>query len=603
MLVYELYIKNFRGIKEGRIKFGKNTMLVGANNTGKTTVIEAFALLFGRDRLLQKLTEHDFYGSTPNPEDRIKIIATITDFATSDIEHHPEWFRNRGIPKWMDNEGHLHPSQDESSWKLCVQVGLCARFDFELLEVETVRYFVDDEDMEDVFDEESYVSLPSGLLKEMGFFLVSASRTWDRMLSFSSELFRRVVNTVGSLPAESIINERNRLRVPDSKLEEQTSLQEIVNHINTELTALLPSPPSLKLRLTNTDSDSVLSTIVPHFESVDGYSLPAGRHGSGLRSLQSLLLLTKFGQMKHERGENFLLAIEEPELHIPPAQQQRLVNRLRACCNQTVVSTHSPLVAAMYPPEWIVFLRNNDGVLSSNPLSPLPLDQTATNQARQLMYIKRADVIEALMHETVLIPEGRTDYQWFCLLQTALEISEGWGEENPQCYFFGLLVGLIPTNDSKVVESYTTLLPAHKKLFCLVDGDGAGNGYRDQLKALATPPSSIIQWPQDWEIEDAIAWMLQADAASFALVSQMGPAGTSLLTFNEVRNFLHDSKLDSIILEQVCQTIADLPLCRQRAIDLMSNLAQSLSTQEATARFTLNQAASTVSTKVLEFHP
>jgi hypothetical protein len=40
-------------------------MLRGGNNSGKSTVVEALTLLFGRDRLIRDLTEHDFYGSDP----------------------------------------------------------------------------------------------------------------------------------------------------------------------------------------------------------------------------------------------------------------------------------------------------------------------------------------------------------------------------------------------------------------------------------------------------------------------------------------------------------------------------------------------------------
>src|SRR5262245_55704124 len=61
--IAKLEIKNFRGIREGVVRFSPHTVLVGPNNCGKTTVIEALALLFGRDRMIRQLTEHDFYGS------------------------------------------------------------------------------------------------------------------------------------------------------------------------------------------------------------------------------------------------------------------------------------------------------------------------------------------------------------------------------------------------------------------------------------------------------------------------------------------------------------------------------------------------------------
>ena len=75
MEIASLEIQNFRGVQNGTIRFWPHTVLVGPNNCGKTTVIEALALLFGRDRMIRQLTEHDFHGSNPaasrsHPTDR-----------------------------------------------------------------------------------------------------------------------------------------------------------------------------------------------------------------------------------------------------------------------------------------------------------------------------------------------------------------------------------------------------------------------------------------------------------------------------------------------------------------------------------------------------
>ncbi len=112
---------------------------------------------------------------------------------------------------------------------------------------------------------------------------------------------------------------------------------------------LMASAPKLQLRLTATDSDSVLESVMPHFVQGAGPTLPSQRQGMGLVSLQSLLLLMQFGKARAETGQSFVLAVEEPELHIQPSQQKRLVNRLNALCDQTIVTTHSPIVAAMFP--------------------------------------------------------------------------------------------------------------------------------------------------------------------------------------------------------------------------------------------------------------
>src|ERR1700687_1522585 len=197
MRVADLSIKNFRGVHQGHVRFARHTTLAGPGNVGKTTIIEALALLFGRDRLVRELTEHDFTGSCPSPADRIQLVATITEFSGSqDPADRHEWFREgRAVQKFLDPiSGQVHAARDKSEWLLACQVGFQARFDEDALEVETIRYFHDHDAGIDPFDGDGGLTLfPAKLITEIGFYLVRASRTWDGVLSFGSELFRRTI--------------------------------------------------------------------------------------------------------------------------------------------------------------------------------------------------------------------------------------------------------------------------------------------------------------------------------------------------------------------------------------------------------------------------
>jgi putative ATP-dependent endonuclease of the OLD family len=329
MHIVRLKISGFRGVHSADIALGRHAVLVGPNNSGKTTIIESLALLFGRDRLVRRLTEHDFYGSAPDETARILCIATVAGFAPNDPHHYPAWFSaDRGVEKWFDPIAKtLSATPDARHAELAVQIGFSARFDLDELEAETVRFFVDDEaTLGDPFAEDAHLrTIHTKLLQELGFFLVPASRTWDRWISFSSELFRRVVATRGGMPSQAVRAERERLWMPPAgtQLEDQPGLAQIVNSANEELRALLATAPKLQLRLTATDSDSVLESVVPHFVQGTGPTLPSQRQGTGLVSLQSLLLLMQFGKARAEAGQSFILAVEEPELHIQPSQQRR----------------------------------------------------------------------------------------------------------------------------------------------------------------------------------------------------------------------------------------------------------------------------------------
>jgi putative ATP-dependent endonuclease of the OLD family len=239
--IAELRIQGFRGIREARLRFAAHNTLIGPNNSGKSTIIEALALLFGRDRLVRDLTEHDFFGSDPAAADRISIIATLTDFPSDDPDLNTAWFREeRAVTKWLDPlTGALHASRANDRFKLACQIGVSARFDRDDLAVDVIRYFHDDDDMGDVFDGDVVRRVPSQLIRDIGFFLVPANRTWDRTISFGSELFRRVVASIGGQPATAVLAERDRLRRPINPLEADPGLAEIIGNVETELKALI----------------------------------------------------------------------------------------------------------------------------------------------------------------------------------------------------------------------------------------------------------------------------------------------------------------------------------------------------------------------------
>ena len=167
MKIVRLDIEGFRGIQNGKVLLGDFTILIGANSSGKTTVVEALALLLGRDRLVRTLTEHDFFGSNPQAASRIKIVATISGFAPNDPAQHHEWFRQgRGVEKWFDPaSGDLHPAATAQATQLACQIAFCARFDRTTLETETARYFYDHAHDDDPFSDESpAVPLPINLV-------------------------------------------------------------------------------------------------------------------------------------------------------------------------------------------------------------------------------------------------------------------------------------------------------------------------------------------------------------------------------------------------------------------------------------------------------
>lgn len=584
MRVATVKIENFRGVRSGFVQFGRHSVLVGDNNTGKTTLIEALTLLLGRDRLVRELTEHDFYGSCPQAVDRLKLVATVTDFPNDDPEQSSQWFREgRAVVKWLDETtGAVHPLRDRQAWKLCCQIAVQARFDHESLAVEMLRYFHDHDDPVDPFAEDSPAVVPGKLIQELSFYLVRASRTWDKVFSWGNDLFKRTVLAAAAQPATALLAERDRLRAPDQPIDADPAIEPLIQNLNKELALSFPNAPQVQLRVTGTDSRSVMEAVSAHFAAADGISIPAARQGSGLVSMQGLLLLLELGRARAAGGGEFLMALEEPEIHLPPSAQQRLVQRVQALSTQTFVTTHSPLVASMADPTSVLILKKHDGVLSAEPFLEAPLPAVAQNWQRKLFQHSRVDVLGALMQPSLLVPEGRSDFQLLRCILRPLMMTTGWVDSMSRP--FGIEVGVVPTEDAKVVETYQLMARLHRHVSCLVDGDRDGLLYVGRLMATPTPPAAVIRWNDGAMIEDTVGWILSsAEAAAVAKLSELSQVPPTSAA--DVVAYLKAGKVDIIAYELVAEAIATTPACRERAADLLSGLACACAGSTATQRF------------------
>jgi putative ATP-dependent endonuclease of OLD family len=85
--IVRVAIENFRGIRAATVELNGTTVLLGDNNTGKSTLLEAIELAIGPDRLAraQAIDEHDFFGGCylsregENPNICIEVVIAGLD--------------------------------------------------------------------------------------------------------------------------------------------------------------------------------------------------------------------------------------------------------------------------------------------------------------------------------------------------------------------------------------------------------------------------------------------------------------------------------------------------------------------------------------------
>ena len=140
MRICQLELKGFRGINRGTVVFPEHSVLLGPNNVGKTTITDALAILFGRERMSRPICDWDFFGGSPRPESRFNIIATLTDFPSNDPVSVPNWFvgESGGVPVWWnDVERSISFDTDAPEGTfLAVQLAIMGRYDDEGCEFE-----------------------------------------------------------------------------------------------------------------------------------------------------------------------------------------------------------------------------------------------------------------------------------------------------------------------------------------------------------------------------------------------------------------------------------------------------------------------------------
>jgi energy-coupling factor transporter ATP-binding protein EcfA2 len=607
MHIARLRISGFRGVREADIRLLAQSVLVGPNGCGKSTLIDAISLTLGRTRMVRPLTEHDFTGSDPAAAARLNIIVTVAGFASDDPEEHDTWFRaDRAVPKWLDKDGHEH-AEAGANRKLCANVGFCARFDRDELEVVSVRYFHDDDDATDPFnDDGGLVQVSPRLLNDLGFFVLPARRDWDAVASFNSDLFRRTVSNLAGIPADEILVQRDALRNPAVKIEDSEKLTALVTGLNERLARLAPNAPKFQLRVTAGDSEAVLQSLLPHYAGHGGPSLPAARHGAGLVSLQSLLLLLEVGRARVAKGLPFILALEEPELHLSPGIHGRLVAEAAATADQVICTTHSPDVARVFAATSALIVTNEAGHLVARPFLAQPLTPAATNNERKLYLQNRARVVSALMHSFVLIPEGRFDTEW---LTRFADVADPYTTHTSP---FNAVFGVVPTENAAVAFTTERLTPLRSRIVAMVDGDAAGDNYVTELKAKMPPPFLIIQLSAGWTMEDVVRWMLDpGGAVALATLSAALP-GFLFTSLDGLRDLLKTSnnrgtntvglKEDVLAHDAIAGILDAIPACRARVVTFCEALV-SAAIGAIHQQIVTDAARSTAVVKVVRFSP
>ena len=435
MKLTKVIINNFRSFSESQIiELNNQTVLIGNNSSGKTTVLQALSKLFSdkqNDRIIKKSDFHLPKGSRPGENTKNLFIETIFEFDELDGT-----LCGPAIPSFFE---HFTVSKDgakpflrirlESSWE-----------DDGTVEgsVDTQIYYISSD--EDTIRDEDKHRAPRKDLDKIRVLYVPASRTPEKELgNASGSMLSRLVNSINW--TEDEINEiTDKIdELNNTFLSEDGALTQINNEIQKswELYHEDNRFSQAELIINSSEMAAALRQIALKFSpTTTEEAFTVSDLGDGLRSIFYFSLVDSILDIELEitkdREENpdnprfklippilTILAIEEPENHIAPHHIGKLIKRFKRLGNndnsQVILTSHSPAIVKRIEPEDLRYLRieNNDRVLQtivSGIQLPQAIDESykyikGAIQAYPELYFAKLVVLGEGDSEELLLPK------------------------------------------------------------------------------------------------------------------------------------------------------------------------------------------------------
>ena len=514
MKVSRLKIERFRGIKKCKLLFGGHTVLVGDNNSGKSTVLEAIDLVLGPNRLSRKpvIDEHDFYrgeyladeGEDPR---EIRIEATITDLndeQRSRFADEIEW--------WDSSKDTFHTGSlqdiDNDSIEEALRVSFLGNYDQEEDDFLGKTFF-----SRSLEESDSPASFRKTDKRYCGFLYLRSIRTAQRALSLEHGSLLDIILQLKEIRPkmwEKTIDEAKGWNVASDP---ELGISGILKTIEKAMRKYVPHEwgivPRLKVsKLTREHLRQIITAFINTGENE--HMAPFYRQGRGTLNMLVLAMLSQIAEDK----KNVVFAMEEPETAIPPYAQKRIVHEVRNLANQSLFTSHSPYVLEEFNmDEMAVLTRESDGHLKQASVS-LPGSIKLNRYRREF----RTRFCEGLLSRRIIVVEGSTEAT--AMPAVALRLSE----LNPKSYSSFEALGLCTIDaggDSNIADTAKMYKELGKKVFALCDKQEAGNkdaiaeqveklfmheekGFEDMVINGTTESAmrkfiATIDWPNHWK--------------------------------------------------------------------------------------------------------
>ncbi len=413
MRLSKIKIEKFRGIQSLELELDRDvTVLIGENNSGKTSVMEA--LRFGLDVVKSdktcNFTEYDFYRDKEckNLASTQPIILTFS-FLESEDHLWPE-----NITQALND---VIVGDDYSAIKL----RLTAKFDTENGELTQRWCFLDDAGNE-LVGKQSFLK---DLHRLRPFFFQTALRAAKEEFHGKSTYWSSFLRNKDIDDATRAALEKELFTVNQKIVDAHSSFKDVTYEMK-RISELVAAGRSDPVSVDPAPADVYKSLRYTEINLLTGSNakIPIRSHGEGAQSLSVLLLFSAYLKSRLKADvDKFaepIIAIEEPEAHLHPNAIRAIWHILKDLPGQKIIATHSGDILSEVPVDKLRSMNRSD---ASSECRSIPAELLTDEELRKFNHHVRRNRGELLFARAWLLVEGETDVSVFAECAGQLDIS------------------------------------------------------------------------------------------------------------------------------------------------------------------------------------
>ena len=372
-------------------------MLIGENNSGKTSVLDALRLCLRElgPRRQVVFDTYDFHlpdgDAEPSSVDPIQIDITFSE------QEQYEW-REETIVS-LNRIGVL---QIHDNGQRFVHLRVICSYDRESRDFTQEWSFVG----------EMEAPLPGGtggalsaVQREISFYYLPALRDAARHFDARGPFWRPFLKD-NQLPSEQKAEIERRLQeVNDLVVASHTSFEQVQKGLRRVQDVVpIAKEDVVSIEAVPGRIFDMLAKAQIHLGATTGAKIPVDRHGEGTQSLAVLALFSAFLEAWPEGAP--ILAMEEPEAHLHPSAIRSLWRLLDGIAGQRLISTHSgDLLAEIDVHDIRRLSRGGDGIRSNR----VPTKLLSVEETRKFNYHIRRTRGDLLFARCWLLVEGESE--------------------------------------------------------------------------------------------------------------------------------------------------------------------------------------------------